>query len=117
MESLFLPHQEFELERLERCLSDEYPEVNMSALFAKARCQDTYDRTQAILEENPDLQINIFTDQEAGEYFTEEEALEALQSIIETKDPDKDAAIAVLHQGLQILYVAENFLKQQTTPP
>lgn len=117
MESLFLPHQEFELERLERCLSDDYPEVNMSALFAKARCQDTYDRIQALLEKYPDLQINIFTNADAGEYFTEEEALDALESIIQTKDPDKDAAIAVLHQGLQVLYVAENFPKRQTTPP
>lgn len=112
---IFQLHQEFELERIERCFSDNHPGIKMSALFAKARCKDTYKRLTKVLNKYPELQVNIFIDEEETEYFTEEQALEGLRHVISLDNPDQEIAVAILYQGLQVLYIAENFASQETT--
>lgn len=107
------PHQEFELTKILQCIEGN---LTMPRRMAVAFCTETKLRLEKQLDEVSET-TDFWVEFDGEEAVTATEMIETLETASESEELTDEEVLIILHQGLQVLYLFQNYLETNNVPP
>lgn len=107
------PHQEFELAKICKCIEGD---LTIPRRMAIAFCSETRLRLKKNLDELNET-TDFWVQFGEEETVTATEMIRVLETASESEALSDEEVLVLLHQGLQVLYLFENYLEANSVPP